>query len=133
MSTKTCRRLLHCQFPGELKEISSVASFVKFSCESFDYFDDEFIMAIQESVNQAFSHICAHSYKLEPLPIIVECQKVNDGLLVKLFDTGEPFSAKQGTTALTKVFSSMDTVEFAPKTKKEEWNQLHLFKKYCQV
>jgi anti-sigma regulatory factor (Ser/Thr protein kinase) len=134
------RTSLHCQFPAHLSELEAIRSFVKFSCETFDFSSDKFIHDVQLSINEAFTNIIDHGYKNAPLPVIVECQKKKEGMSVRLFDLGPPhFLAKaislpdikeESGRGLAIIYTLMDEVEFSPKSGNSEWNQLHLYKRY---
>lgn len=130
------------KFASDLSQLQAVRTFVQRACHQTPGDSDKLSLQMQLLINEVFCNIVKHSYHSHSKgEIIIESRLADNGIYFTVSDKGETFNPaetkypnlagdQEDGFGLFIIQQIADHLSYVPKTAANEWNHLHIFKRY---
>lgn len=131
------------QFRADMAQLKAVREFVERAAKDVPGNYNDIASDLKLAINEVFCNIVKHGYKKEAeKPIRIEISLDVQGVKVDVADKGDPFDPhrieepslfgdRDDGYGWYLIRQLVDKVVYVPKSDREGWNHLSLYKKYC--
>jgi anti-sigma regulatory factor (Ser/Thr protein kinase) len=129
---------------ASLSDLEKTRLFIKKLCDDIRGDSKKIIYHLELVINEIFCNIVEHGYDSNPKGLVViKGSKIDDGISLDFFDQGRSYTFNQNSETTVEsrndrgfglliVRGSVDRIIYNAKLSNDDWNHLHLFKKFIE-